>query len=69
MDQYYSVVKKFIDDGKTEAQGIEDKLSKLKKGSIKTLIFYYSGDIQLAKPAYQFEPLNIKFKAAIEAKQ
>jgi hypothetical protein len=29
----------------------------LKKGSIKALIFYYSGDISLDKLDFEFEPL------------
>ena len=33
---------------------LEEKLVKLKKGSIKTLIFYYSGDIKLDKNAVNF---------------
>lgn len=36
---------------------LEEKLGKLKKGSIKTLIFYYSGDIKLDKQVINFEPL------------
>lgn len=38
-------------------------MAKLKKGSIKTLIFYYSGDIKLHKETLKFEPLTPKLKA------
>jgi len=42
---------------------LEEKLAKLKKGSIKTLIFYYSGDIKLEKQVIDFEPLIQKLNA------
>ena len=50
---------------------IEEKLTKIKKGSIKTLIYYFSGDIELTPEQINFESLlesikNIHSKKKVE---
>ena len=45
---------------------MEDKLNKLKKGSIKTLIFYYSGEIKFEKSNIEFDVLHRKITEMME---
>ena len=47
IENYYLTASKTLEQAKGKCRQVEDKLAKLKKGSIKTLIFYYSGDIEL----------------------
>jgi hypothetical protein len=51
---YYNEAMKNLEEVKNKMNPLEEKLAKLKKGSIKTLIFYYSGDIKLEKQAIEF---------------
>lgn len=59
---YYSLAFKMIEEARNKMPPLEEKLVKLNKGSIKTLIFYYSGDIKLQREAVNFEPLMQKLK-------
>ncbi len=47
IEQHYQSVERAIESAKEQVKQVEEKLIKLKKGSIKTLIFFYSGDITL----------------------
>jgi len=54
IDAYYFKTSKAIEEHKQKVHQVEQQLTKLKRGSIKTLIFYYTGDIKL-------EHLNVCF--------
>jgi hypothetical protein len=49
IDEYYSTARKMINEIKENVNKVTENLNKLNKGSIKALIFYYSGDIKLSK--------------------
>lgn len=62
VEKYYQVAKDMVQNVKGQLVRVEEKLNKLKKGSIKTLIFFYSGEISLDTPELEFEPLFQKVK-------
>ena len=55
-----------MEDVRTNAEKVEEQLNKLRKGSIKTLIFYYSGDIKLDKLDLEFEPLQNRIRDMLQ---
>ena len=55
-----------LEEVRNNAEKVEEQLGKLRKGSIKTLIFYYSGDIKLDKLDLEFEPLHNKIRDLLQ---
>lgn len=69
IDQYYTTARKMVNEIKENVNKVSENLNKLNKGSIKALIFYYSGDIKLNKFDLQFEPLQHRFRNTLQKRE
>ena len=71
IENYYNNLRTSVKQIKGNYQQLEEKLNKLKRGSIKTLIFFYSGDIDLKTDSIDFAPLmeRLKENTSIKAKE
>jgi hypothetical protein len=47
IEEYYSAARKMVSSIRGNVEKVTENLNKLNKGSIKALIFYYSGDVKL----------------------
>ena len=65
VERYYQAAEQVIREVQTQTQQVEEKLHKLQKGSIKTLIFYYSGEIPLDVPELEFDTLADRMTALL----
>ena len=71
IENYYNNLRSSVKQIKGKYQQLEEKLNKLKRGSIKTLIFFFSGDIDLKADSIEFSPLmeRLKEPASIKVKE
>lgn len=69
IDEYYKTARKMINEIKENVTKVTENLNKLNKGSIKALIFYYSGEVKLNKFDLEFEPLQFKIRSLLQKRE